>query len=269
MIRYDFDGRAILLDIEGTTSALTFVHEVLFPYARHQLDTFLRARWTDPAVSRARDQIARDAGAESFSNWCGGDPAAPESRERLRTEVVRLMDADEKSTGLKELQGLIWEGGYRSGLLRSHIFPDVPPALCAWRAAGLGLRIYSSGSAAAQQLFFKHTVAGDLTRYIQGYYDTTVGPKRSASSYAAIAADMNLAPGELLFLSDVPAELDAARSAGLATALVERPGNALITENMPSPRVTFFGQVAPIRPSRPMSRIVAGATAAAVVGGTD
>jgi enolase-phosphatase E1 len=242
MIR--FDGRGIVVDVEGTTSALAFVHNVLFPYARRHLDAFLRDRWDAPEIAAARDLIARDAGADAFAEWCGGDPSSAGARDRLRAEVLRLMDADAKFTGLKRLQGLIWEEGYRAGLLRSHVFPDVPPALAAWSAAGLDVRVFSSGSVAAQRLFFAHTEAGDLSAAFRGHYDTTLGPKREPASYAAIAADMRLAPAEVLFLSDVAAELDAARAAGLATALVVRPGNAPSSPG-PHPVITCFDQVAP------------------------
>jgi enolase-phosphatase E1 len=126
---------------------------------------------------------------------------------------------------LKALQGLIWEQGFHSGTLQASVFPDVPPALTAWTAGGRQVRIYSSGSIQAQKLFFSHTNAGDLSIHLSGYYDTTTGHKREAASYTAIAADVSLSPAEILFLSDVPEELDAARAAGMATGLTLRPGN--------------------------------------------
>lgn len=135
------------------------------------------------------------------------------------------MNRDVKDTALKELQGMIWRSGFESGELVAHVFDDVPPALAAWTDSGLDVRIYSSGSIEAQKLFFGHTAAGDLTAYLRGHYDTTTGPKREAASYTQIAADMRLAPRQILFVSDVGAELDAARAAGMATALAIRPGN--------------------------------------------
>jgi len=135
------------------------------------------------------------------------------------------MNRDIKETSLKALQGMIWRGGYESGEIVAHVFDDVPPALAQWADGGLDVRIYSSGSIEAQKFFFAHTAAGDLTRSLRGYYDTTTGPKREAASYAAIAADMRLEPRQILFVSDVGAELDAARTAGMATALAVRPGN--------------------------------------------
>lgn len=237
-----WDGPGILLDIEGTTSSIGFVYDVLFPYARRELVPFLEARWDDPEVARARDLIAHDAGAEDFQSWSAG--ASPEpARARLVAEVQRLMDADVKATGLKALQGLIWREGYRAGELRSHVYADVPPALRAWSAAGRDVRIYSSGSAEAQRQFFGHTEAGDLRPFLRGHYDTTLGPKRAAQSYAAIAADMGLRPAEVVFLSDVAEELDAARAAGMEALLVVRPGNAPAREGHGYRVIHDFAQV--------------------------
>jgi enolase-phosphatase E1 len=217
--------RGILLDIEGTTSSISYVYEVLFPFAREHLDTFLREQWEAPGTLRALNQLARDAGAASFIDWTSDDSLA-QARERVRSEVQRLMADDVKSTGLKELQGLIWRGGFESGQLRAHVFPDVPAALEWWAVRRLDARIYSSGSVAAQQLFFAHTEVGDLSALLHGYYDTTTGPKREPASYRRIAEDMQLLPASILFLSDVVPELDAARAAGIETRLVVRPGNA-------------------------------------------
>ena len=225
--------RGVLLDVEGTTSSVAFVYEVLFPYARRELTDFLRRRWNDADVRRACERIARDAGVE----------ATPEG---VQTEAIRLMDSDVKATGLKELQGLIWQEGYAAGRLRSHIYPDVPPALRRWSGAGLDLRIFSSGSVAAQKVFFAHTDAGDLLGLFRGHYDTTTGPKRDAESYRRIAADMKLPPSAILFLSDVKQELDAAAAAGMRTGLVVRPGNAPVTAGHGHPVVTDFGQVDPL-----------------------
>jgi enolase-phosphatase E1 len=211
-----FRGRGILLDIEGTTSSIRFVYDVMFPFVRRELDRFVDAHWEREDVADACAQIARDA---------GGNVSA-ESPDQIKAEVLRLMDADAKATGLKQLQGLIWKDGFTSGELQAHVYDDVPPALRAWKTRGIDLRIYSSGSIQAQKLFFGHTIAGDLLPLLTGHYDTTTGSKKEAESYRKIAANMGLAPRDILFLSDVVAELDAARAAGLATALVIRPGNA-------------------------------------------
>ncbi|HYF48834.1 MAG TPA: acireductone synthase [Planctomycetota bacterium] len=218
-------ARGVLLDIEGTTSSIRYVYDVLVPFARKNLRNFLQRRWSDPAVQRACETIARDAGAASFKAWTTGlDEVA--QREKVATEVERLMDADVKATGLKELQGLIWDEGYSAGKLTSHVYPDVAPALKRWAGQGRDIRIYSSGSVAAQKVFFKNTDVGDLTVYLRGHYDTTTGPKRDPASYANIVADMNMPAQQILFASDVVAELDAAKTAGLQTVLVIRPGNA-------------------------------------------
>ena len=226
-----FAGRAILLDIEGTTSSIQYVHDVLFPYARRECAAFLAAHWDEPATKAACERIATDAGV-----------AAPASQETIVREVFRLMDGDVKATGLKELQGLIWERGFLSGELRAHVYPDVPPALSAWRAAGIDIRIYSSGSIAAQKLFFGHTDAGDLLGFFRGHYDTTSGPKKAAASYRAIAAAMGYPPNEILFVSDLAAELNAARKAGVATAKSVRPGNA-VEPDAGHAAITDFSQI--------------------------
>src|SRR5262249_37415562 len=134
-----------------------------------------------------------------------------------------LMDSDAKATGLKALQGLIWQSGFESGEMKAHVYEDVPLALAAWNAAGKDVRIYSSGGVQAQKLFFGYTIAGDLLLQFRGHYDTTTGPKKEAESYRMIAADFGLPPDEILFLSDIVAELDAARAAGMQTGLVVRP----------------------------------------------
>ncbi len=205
-----FAGKLILLDIEGTVSPLAFVHEVMFPYARQRAGAYLNRHWGTAVMA----QLARDAGVAAFAT-----PAEAEAA------VQRLMDADAKVTGLKQLQGLIWEEGFRNGELRSRIFDDVPHALADWCRRGREIRIYSSGSVHAQKLFFAHTKRGDLSVHFSGYYDTTTGSKREAGSYGAIAADCGLQAEQVLFVSDVVEELNAARNAGMFTALVLRPGN--------------------------------------------
>jgi enolase-phosphatase E1 len=225
-----FSGRGILLDIEGTTSSVSFVYDVMFPYVRKHLAFEVFMNWLEPEYIAAFDALARDAGHASLDDWLKPQRLSRDNplraAELICQEVTRLMDADAKATGLKQLQGLIWKSGFESGELKAHVYADVPPALAAWNAAGKDVRIYSSGSVQAQQLFFGHTVAGNLLSWFRGHYDTTTGPKKSAASYRKIAAEFLVPPGEILFLSDVTAELDAAREAGMQTALVVRPGNA-------------------------------------------
>lgn len=211
--------RGILLDIEGTTTPITFVYDVLFPFAAARLDAACSRAPFDPQIGEAvallREEHARDV-ATGVDVPDFGD-GAPYVRD--------LMTSDRKSTGLKKLQGLIWDAGYASGELQGDVYEDVPPALARWREAGIRLRIYSSGSILAQKLLFSTTAYGDLTTYFEGFHDTTTGPKREALSYRKIAAAFELDAAEILFLSDVVEELDAAREAGMATGLLVRPGN--------------------------------------------
>jgi enolase-phosphatase E1 len=214
-----FGGRGILLDVEGTTSSISFVYDVLFAFARQHVGDFLLQHRLDPAVQAAATALATETAAADATL------ADPAGTTRLALAAIDLMDRDVKSTPLKALQGMIWRSGFDSGELVSHVFDDVPEALAQWADSGLDVRIYSSGSIDAQKLFFSHTCAGDLTPHLRGHYDTTTGPKREAASYRAIAADMAMEPREILFISDVGEELDAARQAGMATALAIRPGN--------------------------------------------
>ncbi len=221
----EFSGQAILLDIEGTTSSIRFVYDEMFPFVRRELAGFLYTHWESAAVRAACDVLAMDAGHTSLATW-RGDADDTAARQLISREVTRLMDGDIKATGLKQLQGLIWRSGFASGELRAHVYDDVPPALNAWHQAGIDLRIYSSGSIAAQRLFFGHTIVGDLLPLLKGHYDTTTGPKKEPTSYTVIASAFCLEPAEILFLSDVIGETAAARQAGMQTALCLRPGNA-------------------------------------------
>lgn len=221
--------RAILLDIEGTTTPLAFVHEVLFPFARERAADYLRAHADSPDLRRVLAHLRTEHAAESSNVsappvWV--DDAGEATRRSALGYVFWLMDRDRKSPALKELQGLIWDEGYRSGDLRGEVFDDVPAALERWSRAHLDVRIFSSGSVLAQQLLFRTTPAGDLTPLLRGYFDTAVGPKTSADSYAAIAAAIGVPPAHVVFLSDTVAELDAAHAAGLKTRLAVRPGNS-------------------------------------------
>jgi enolase-phosphatase E1 len=209
--------RAVLTDIEGTTTPLSFVVDVLFPFAKERLEDACSS--TDPRFVQAVRLLRAEHGAERGSGAKVPDfgDGSPYARY--------LMELDRKSTGLKALQGLIWEEGYRSGELQGEVYPDVPEALRAWQERGIRARVFSSGSVLAQKLLFGHTPHGDLLPFFEGYHDTTTGPKREARAYAAIAEAFGLPPGEILFLSDVVEELDAARAAGLRTGLFLRPGN--------------------------------------------
>jgi enolase-phosphatase E1 len=242
-----FSGRGILLDIEGTTSSISFVYDVMFPYVRKHLSFEVFANWLEPAYIEAFHAIARDAGHESLDAWLKSLDLTRENPLRaadvICKEVTRLMDSDAKTTGLKQLQGLIWQSGFESGELKAHVYDDVPPALAAWNAAGLDVRIYSSGSVQAQQLFFGHTIAGNLLPHFRGHYDTATGPKKEAESYRKIATDFQTSAADIVFYSDVVAELDAARIAGMQTVLVIRPGNAPAPADHGHRTTESFGQL--------------------------
>ena len=201
--------RAILTDIEGTTTPISFVRDVLFPYARARLPAFLAAHATTHAVAPLLAEVARL------------NPQAPP----LAT-LLAWMDQDAKITPLKTLQGLIWRSGYEAGDIKGALYPDVAPALARWHAADIALFVYSSGSIAAQRLLFGHSQAGNLLPLFSGFHDTTTGAKQSPASYAAIAAAANIPPEHWLFLSDSAAELDAARAAGLTTCQLVRAEDA-------------------------------------------
>ena len=202
-------ARAILTDIEGTTSGISFVKDVLFPYARRALPGFVRAHGSEPGVRKWLDAVAAENGGVC--------------RDEMVVEVLQgWIDQDRKHTALKALQGMIWAAGYRDADFTAHIYPDAADGLVRWHAAGLPLYVYSSGSVPAQRLFFGHSDAGDLTRLFSGWFDTEVGGKREADSYRRIAEAIELPASEVLFLSDVVEELDAAREAGMETVLVDR-----------------------------------------------
>jgi enolase-phosphatase E1 len=221
--------RGVVLDVEGTTTPIAFAYEVLFPYARRELRTFLESH----AAGGLLAEVARLLRLEHDADVRSGEappplqlPGGDEDVTTLGPYVEWLMDRDRKSPGLKLLQGLIWKGGFEDGTLRGHFFPDVAPALERWRAASIDIAIYSSGSELAQRLIVGHAAAGDLTPLITRFFDATIGPKRSADSYRHIAAEMGLPAAECLFVSDVHAELEAASAAGMHALLCVRPGNA-------------------------------------------
>ncbi len=223
--------RVILLDIEGTTSSIEYVYDVLFPYVRRELPSFLEAHWNDSKVQAACLKIAEEAGQEYISLM----------RMTVIQEVFRLMDTDVKSTGLKDLQGLVSGEGYKSGKLRAHFYDDVPSTLEKWTQAGKMCCVYSSGSIAAQKNFYRYANVGDLSKYISAHFDTTTGPKREQASYVAIAAALKTSPNAIVFYSDVVAELDAAKTAGMQTALVVRPGNKPVPEGHGHRVIQSFG----------------------------
>lgn len=204
--------KAIVTDIEGTTSAIDFVTQVLFPYARRHMEDFVREQANTPKVKVLLNEVARIAGL----------PA--DDLAGLSAELRSWIDQDRKLTPLKSLQGLIWEHGYRSGDFRAHVYDDAVSQLRDWHRRGIALYVYSSGSILAQKLFFGHSEAGDLRPLFSDYFDTTTGPKRDPASYRDISRALDFPAAQTLFLSDIVEELDAAAEAGMLTAWVQREG---------------------------------------------
>jgi enolase-phosphatase E1 len=209
--------KSILTDIEGTTSSISFVKDVLFPYARRALPGFVAARGGEPEVRKWLDQVAAENGGV-----CQDD---------MIVETLQgWIDQDRKHTALKALQGMVWRDGYGQADFTAHMYPDAVVALRQWHAAGHSINVYSSGSVPAQRLFFGHSDAGDLTGLVSNWFDTEVGGKREADSYRRIGQALGVPAAQVLFLSDVVEELDAARDAGMGTVLVDR------RQDYPAPR---------------------------------
>lgn len=217
-----------LLDIEGTTTPIDFVYKVLFPYARAHLREYLRTHLDEPELQPALSALL-ELNLKDTNRGLDPPGLVGPVRDVTVDEAVAylhwLMDRDSKATPLKSIQGKIWEAGYSSGELISEVFEDVPRAFERWRANGKRICIYSSGSVLAQRLLFSSTQLGDLTTCIAEYFDTNVGAKREPESYRRISAALGVPGSEILFISDVTEELDAAASAGLETCLCVRPGN--------------------------------------------
>lgn len=221
--------RCVVMDIEGTILPITFVRETLFPYAQQHLDRFLADHRDDGDVRRwlllCQDTMTQEEGVRPAEDRLPG--------------ILRLwMTQDRKHTGLKGLQGLIWEEGYRNGALAPELYDDVTGTLRAWHAGGLQLALYSSGSEQAQRLLLTHTTIGDLTGLFTHFFDTTIGPKADTASYRRIAEELALPPGTILFLSDIDAELDAAAMAGFQARQIVRPGTKAGTRHSVAARFT-------------------------------
>ena len=211
---------AILTDIEGTTSSISFVKDVLFPYARRALPAFVREHGNHPQVRHWLNQVADEIGEVGMHP----DDVA------IVTALQTWIDEDRKHTALKALQGLIWEDGFHNADFTANIYPDAARRLHEWQSGGIPIYVYSSGSVTAQKLFFAHSDAGDLSGLISGWFDTEIGGKRESSSYRRIAEQLGLSAKQILFLSDVVEELDAATRAGMRTCLLDR------LEDYPIPR---------------------------------
>ncbi|MDJ0834968.1 MAG: acireductone synthase [Acidobacteriota bacterium] len=221
----------ILMDIEGTTTSIDFVHRTLFPYARERMASFLADHADDASVRACVNEVVAVIAEEQGRNL----PAA-----EVADVLIGWIDADRKQGALKRLQGMIWKYGYQAGDYTAHLYDDVKPCWHRWKAAGKTLAIYSSGSVPAQKLLFGHTVHGDLNEFLSAYFDTSSGHKRESQSYRNIATALNVSASSVLFLSDVPAELDAAREAGMQTTQLVRPGTQACTQH---PTVADFTQI--------------------------
>ncbi len=201
-----------LLDIEGTIADIAFVKHVLFPYARRALPGFIQAHADEPEVAAELSAAAELAGI------------APDDRAGVVAALVGWIDADRKATPLKALQGMVWQTGYAEGDFTAHLYPDAYDWLGRAHAHGVSLNVYSSGSIAAQKLYFGHSDYGDIGHWFDGFFDTTSGPKKEAASYSTIATSLKRAPEAIVFFSDIEAELDAAAEAGMQTIQIVRPG---------------------------------------------
>ena len=221
--------QAILTDIEGTTTSLSFVKDVLFPYAYERMQSFVVENRTNPAVAKLIDDVRYEVNNPVLSL----SGAIEQLKQWIRD--------DKKITPLKAIQGLMWQQGYANGDFTGHVYPDAVAGLQAWHAQGLQLYVYSSGSVQAQQLLFGYSDAGDLTPLFSGYFDTQVGHKRERGAYQHIAQAVGIAPEQVLFLSDIREELDAAQQAGMQTCALVRENQA--TEGLQHPWVENFAQI--------------------------
>lgn len=239
---------SILLDIEGTTTPIDFVYKVLFPYARAHMKAFLAEHLSDEEI-RADIISLREEHEADEQQGIAPPPLRDQSKEEQLASLVAyihwMMDRDRKSTPLKSLQGRVWQYGYKRGELQGQVFGDVPVAFERWYKQGKEISIYSSGSVLAQKLLFANTGAGDLTKLISGYFDTKIGAKGEAESYKRISNILGQSASEILFISDVTAELDAARSTNMQTILCLRPGNHPQPVESSHPTIRSFDELFP------------------------
>lgn len=231
------DYRAVLLDIEGTTTPVHFVYEVLFPYAQRELQSYLEQHWSDPHVQEDIQAMVEHF-AEEPRDEDGHALSAGEDQsnvEAFRSQVIEriewAMQEDKKHAPLKSLQGRIWRSGYRGGELKAPVYDDVVDALQTWKQRGTPVYIYSSGSVEAQKLLFEHSDQGDLRDCLSGYFDTKTGNKKKAASYTKISDKIDLPPSDILFVTDNLEEAKAAEKAGMKVAVSKRPGNAELPEH--------------------------------------
>ncbi|NWH37329.1 ENOPH phosphatase, partial [Chloropsis hardwickii] len=230
---------AILLDIEGTTTPIAFVQETLFPYIKDNVKEYLRAHWEEEECQRDVGLLRKQAQEDSSLDGAVPIPLESGSGEEELERVIQAvvdnvhwqMSLDRKTTALKQLQGHMWRAAYATGHVKGEIFEDVVPAIRKWREAGMKVYIYSSGSVEAQKLLFGYSTEGDILELFDGHFDTKIGPKVESESYRRIAASIGCATKNILFLTDVPREANAAEEADTHVAVVIRPGNAGLTDD--------------------------------------
>jgi enolase-phosphatase E1 len=208
--------QAVVCDIEGTTSSISFVHRVLFPLSLERMHAYLRENASDAGLKAQLEAL--------WQQLFPGQPQAADAPDILERKLVEFIQNDVKDTTLKWVQGKIWKQAFESGVVKGHVYPEVPAFFERWSSHGTKLFIYSSGSVEAQKLLFRYSEAGDLTRHLSGYFDTVTGAKREAESYRAISRAIGFEPSGTLFLSDIVAELDAAQASGMRTCLLLREG---------------------------------------------
>lgn len=227
-------AKKIICDIEGTTSSISFVKDVLFPYALKNVEEYLKAHWSEDATKTVVAALREQADEDKKAEVEGAVTIPAEDSEDIIPDVVKnvewQMSQDRKTGALKTLQGLVWAKGYKDGTIKGHVYEDVKKALEQWNESGRKVYIYSSGSVDAQKLLFEHSEQGDLVKYVAGYYDTKIGAKQEKNSYEAILKNIEASGEEALFLTDVVAEAKAAKEAGLNVVVLDRPGNAELSE---------------------------------------
>lgn len=227
-------AKKIICDIEGTTSSISFVKDVLFPYALKNVEEYLKTHWSEDATKTVVAALREQADEDKKAEVEGAVTIPAEDSEDIIPDVVKnvewQMSQDRKTGALKTLQGLVWAKGYKDGTIKGHVYEDVKKALEQWNESGRKVYIYSSGSVDAQKLLFEHSEQGDLVKYVAGYYDTKIGAKQEKNSYEAILKNIEASGEEALFLTDVVAEAKAAKEAGLNVVVLDRPGNAELSE---------------------------------------
>ncbi len=221
----------ILMDVEGTTTSISFVHETLFPYAKEKMESFILSNLEHPEVISSLELVKEDAAKEGLGAL---------NTESCISLLLRWIEEDRKHFALKTLQGLIWDEGYKSGVIKGHVYEDVLPAFKKWKEKGLTLGIYSSGSVKAQHLIFEYSTAGNLRPYLSDHFDTKVGHKREITSYQTISKELGLHSSDILFLSDIKEELDAAKEAGMKTTQLVRESSVILGDH---PQVASFSEL--------------------------